>query len=295
MNIGEKVRKLRLLKMMTQQDLAGDQITRNMLCQIERGAALPSVPTMCYLAERLNVPVGYLLSEEGEGFAYRKMMAMPNVRRALAAGDVEACLSVLNAAFDGEQDDEIALIRAECEYRMAKKHFLKGRLRAAAAGFDRALLAAEQTVHDTAWLRSCAAVYFKYLFSISPTLVSDILDLEEVEGAKSLQDDFCAYVLAHEAFLAGREGEVAEYLERNQGTLYAERIAALRLLKNGRATEALMRYEALLSSDALTVGVLMYEVFGDMERCCRENDDYKRAYEFSESRQGLMERLLWDL
>ena len=50
--------------------------------------------------------------------------------------------------------------------------------------------------------------------------------------------------------------------------------------------------QGLLASDALTVGVLMYEIFGDMELCCRENDDYKRAYEFGSSRIGLLERLL---
>ena len=295
MNIGEKVRQLRLAKMMTQQDLAGDQITRNMLCQIERGAALPSVPTMCYLAERLNVPVGYLLADEAESLAYRKMMAMPNVRRAFAAGDVGACLSVLHAAFGEERDDEISLIRAECEFRMARESFLGGHLRAAAAGFDRALRAAADTVHDTAWLRACTAVYFRYLFDISPTLVSDMLDSEEVENARSLADDFCAYVLAREALDSGRDGEVQEYLERNGDTLYARRIAALRLLREGERAEALSQYEALLSHDALTVGVLMYEVFGDMELCCRENDDYKRAYEFSESKQALMERLLGEL
>ena len=37
MNIGKRIRQLRLSKLMTQADLAGDQITRNMLCNIERG------------------------------------------------------------------------------------------------------------------------------------------------------------------------------------------------------------------------------------------------------------------
>ena len=70
MNVGEKIRNLRLEKLMTQADLAGDQITRNMLCTIERGAALPSLPTACYIAGRLSVPVGYLLAEvPGEGSA----------------------------------------------------------------------------------------------------------------------------------------------------------------------------------------------------------------------------------
>lgn len=292
MNIGERIRDLRLAKMMTQADLAGDEITRNMLCTIERGGALPSLPTICYIAERLNVPVGYFFANEGEEFFYRKMVAMPNIRRALSGEDYAGCLAILGAALGDEYDDEVALIRAECEYRIAKGAFEHGRLRAAAAGFDRAIAAAKNTVYDTTWIRTCAAVYFRYLGALSPSLSSDMLDEREIETAKSVGDDFCAYLLAAEALEAGREGELAAYLARNTETVYAARLQALSLMRKGETAEALAAYEKLLSSEALTVGVLMYEIFGDMELCCRQNDDYKRAYEFSSSRRGLLERLL---
>ncbi|MBR7112357.1 MAG: helix-turn-helix transcriptional regulator [Clostridia bacterium] len=292
MNVGEKIRNLRLEKLMTQADLAGDQITRNMLCTIERGAALPSLPTARYIASRLNVPVGYLLAEEGDEFAYRKMAAMPNVRHALTSGDYAGCLSMLNANMGDLFDDEIALIRAECEYRMAKDSFDNGRLRAAATGFDRAIAAAKNTVYDTGWIRTRSAVYFRYLSLLSPTLASDMLEEGEIESAKSVGDEFCAYVLAKEALDEGRRGELASYLSRYGGTVYAERLSALELMHDGKIKEATEALERLLSSDALTVGVLMYEIFGDMEQCCRSGDDYKRAYEFSSSRIGLLERLL---
>ena len=292
MNVGEKIRNLRLSKLMTQADLAGDQITRNMLCTIERGAALPSLPTVCYIAQRLNVPVGYLLAEDEDDIAYRKMVAMPNVRRALTAGDYRGCLAVLHSNFGDSFDDELALIRAECEYRIAKEAFDCGRLHAAATGFDRAIAASQETVYDTAWIRNRAAVYFRYLGTLSPTLTSDLLEESEIETAKSIGDDFCAYVLAKEALDGEREGEVEEYLSRNRGNIFAARLEALRYMHRGETARALAAYEALLSNDALTVGVLMYEVFGDMELCCRQNDDYKRAYEFSSSRIGLLERLL---
>ena len=73
MNIGEKIKDLRQSKMMTQQQLAGDMITRNMLSRIENGAALPSVPTVVYLADRLNIPAGYLLADDKDAFLYQKI------------------------------------------------------------------------------------------------------------------------------------------------------------------------------------------------------------------------------
>lgn len=295
MEIGEKIRRLRLSKMMTQSDLAGDQITRNMLCSIERGTALPSLPTAVYLAERLGVPVGFLFAKEGEEFLYRKMLAMPNIRRAFAAGDFSGCLALLRSTFSEERDDELLLICAESEFGFAKAAFEEGRFRRAAAAFDRALLAAEKTIYDTTAISGRTAVYFRYLTNVSPTLASDVLTEQTVANARAFGDEFCEYSMALDALENGRDGEVAAYLERQKDSLYAARIRALVMMKNEDYGQAQASLEALLNRQELTVGALLYEVFGDLELCCRKNDDYKRAYEFSSSRIGLLERLLEEI
>lgn len=292
MNIGKRIRQLRLSKLMTQADLAGDQITRNMLCNIERGTALPSLPTAMYLAGRLGVPVGLLLAEEGGEFPYRKMIEMPNIRRAFAAGDFTGCLSLLHSSFPAERDDELSLLCAEAEFGAARNAFEEGRFRRAAAAFDRGVTAAGQTVYDTDSLRARTAVYFRYLSGVSPTLSSDILPENEVAGARAFGDEFCEYYMALDALENGRDGEVAAYLTRQEKSLYAARIRALILMKKEEYQEAEEALEALLARPELSVGALLYEIFGDLDLCCRKNDDYKRAYEFAGSRMGLLERLL---
>lgn len=291
MSFGEKVRALRAAKLMTQAQLAGDRITRNMLCQIERGAANPSLETALYLADRLGVSVGYLLAGEKEDRLYRKEAAIENLHRAFAAGEYAGCLSMLTP-FAGEEDAELALLRAECEYGAAREAFAAGRLRAAAAGFDRALAAAEGTLYETAWLRAQTAVYFRYLGTVSITLASNVLEEAEVAAAVATGDDFCEYYAACLALEEGKTDEVEAYLARRTGELYAARVAGLLLLYRGEYAAAARAYEALLARADLPVGTLLFEVFGDMELCCRKNDDYKRAYEFSNSRQGLLERFL---
>ncbi len=292
MNIGKRIRQLRLSKLMTQADLAGDQITRNMLCNIERGTALPSLPTAMYLAGRLGIPVGLLLAEEGGEFPYRKMIEMPNIRRAFAAGDFTGCLSLLHSSFPAERDDELSLLCAEAEFGAARNAFEEGRFRRAAAAFDRGVTAAGQTVYDTDSLRARTAVYFRYLSGVSPTLSSDILPENEVAGARAFGDEFCEYFMALDALENGRDGEVAAYLTRQEKSLYAARIRALILMKKEEYQEAEEALEALLARPELSVGALLYEIFGDLDLCCRKNDDYKRAYEFAGSRMGLLERLL---
>jgi transcriptional regulator with XRE-family HTH domain len=69
--IGERIRYARIRAGLTQEELAGGDITRNMISRIETGAALPSLPTLCALADKLNLPAGALLSDLNEYDAYR--------------------------------------------------------------------------------------------------------------------------------------------------------------------------------------------------------------------------------
>ena len=292
MQIGEKIKALRMSKLMTQAELAGNCITRNMLSSIEHGTALPSLPTAMYIAERLNVPVGYLLAEDGDELAYRKMTAIGDVRRALSTGDYAGALALVRTASETQSDDELSFVRARCEYGLAHVDLLGGRLRSAAAGFDRALLAADETVYDTDWLRDRIAVCFRYLQGISPTLSSDVLDADEIETARAYGEDFVEYVQALEAL--ERDGDVSDFLSRYEQSLYAERLRSLLMMRAGEYTLAQQAFERMLARDELTFGILLYEIFGDLEECYQKNDDYKKAYEFSGSRLGLLERLLGD-
>ena len=61
MELGEKLRQARLAAGMSQRQLCGGEITRNMLSQIEHGTSNPSVSTLCFLAKQLGLPVSYFL------------------------------------------------------------------------------------------------------------------------------------------------------------------------------------------------------------------------------------------
>jgi len=112
---------------------------------------------------------------------------------------------------------------------------------------------------------------------------------------RALGDEVCEYVMALEEMEKGYHGAVAEYLSRHADSVYAVRLRALTLMKKEEFPAAQTTLEALLLRDELTFGVLLYDVFGDLELCFRKNDDYKRAYEFAGSRLGLLEKLLEEL
>ena len=64
MTLGEKLLRARQEASLSQRQLCGDVITRNMLSQIEHGTAKPSMETLRYLAARLEKPVSYFLEED---------------------------------------------------------------------------------------------------------------------------------------------------------------------------------------------------------------------------------------
>lgn len=93
MDLGEKIRQARLEAGLSQRQLCGDVITRNMLSQIESGKARPSMATLQYLAAQLGQTVGYFLEETGAVSANVDMMRQ--ARQAYIHRDYAAALQTL--------------------------------------------------------------------------------------------------------------------------------------------------------------------------------------------------------
>ena len=86
MNLGEKIRRARLDAGLSQRQLCGEEITRNMLSLIEHGAAKPSMKTLSYLAQQLGKPMAYFLEEDAQDHS-ELVDSAENLRRAEEALD----------------------------------------------------------------------------------------------------------------------------------------------------------------------------------------------------------------
>ncbi|UKS61892.1 transcriptional regulator [Bacillus toyonensis] len=62
--LGAKIKTLRKEKKLTQTDLAGSELTKSMLSQIENGKATPSMKTLQYIAEKLGCETSFLLEDD---------------------------------------------------------------------------------------------------------------------------------------------------------------------------------------------------------------------------------------
>lgn len=95
MELGEKLRLARQEAGLSQRQLCGEEITRNMLSQIEHGTARPSMTTLRYLAARLEKPVSYFLEEDAVTSPNQKVMA--DARRCYDAGEYEKVVEILES------------------------------------------------------------------------------------------------------------------------------------------------------------------------------------------------------
>ena len=118
MELGQKLKQARLEANLSQRQLCGDTITRNMLSQIENGSAKPSMDTLRFLAAKLGKPVSYFLEELS---ASPNQNVMNAARDAFDAGDFSQVLAVLSdyAAPDAIFDHEKYLLEALALLSMA--------------------------------------------------------------------------------------------------------------------------------------------------------------------------------
>ena len=294
MNIGKKIKELRTKKLMTQAELAGDVITRNMLSCIENGSAQPSLGTLRHIASKLGVPTGYLLADEDEENLYAKMSEMKDIKSAYLSGNYRICLDMcMNTQI--EDDDEIALIAAECSLAIAKEKFSEGFLRGTAYYLDEAIGFADSTVYHTEHIRSAASIYFRYMRNVSATLTSDIID-EEEEIQPFAFDDFSKYAIAFEALEAGNARLVQYFLSSlDENSPYALHIRAKSDMNERRFDKAYDDLYAILIHPHKIEEPLMYFVFCDLEICCKEQKDFKGAYEYSNAKLNILQKMLSDV
>ena len=295
MNIGERIRELRISKLMTQADLAGDRITRNMLSCIENGSANPSLSTIVYIAGRLGVPAGFLLAEQGDEMAFRKMSNLSNIKKAYTTGDVQSCRSLCLSGCP-EPDDEISLLLANCDAGIAVEEFWSGKLRSSCRFFDEALSYAEKTIYSTDAVEAEIRVYFRFMERISHTLYSDLLDEEKELSVKS-NTVLSQYLDALNALDIGDTSVAVHLIDRlansGENSFFKTHLQSKLLIvaKNYKLAQKALQ-QLLQDGDMPLNKIELYTVLEDLEICCRENEDYKNAYRYASEKVELLEQLL---
>lgn len=126
--LGKRIKEARLAKKMTQSELVGTFITRNMLSRIESGNACPSVKTLEYLASRLDLPAGSLIADETPDAEKSEKNAelLINAKQQYINHDYTTCLQTAEKLTGSEFDDEAQAILARCSIALSEKAMNSG-------------------------------------------------------------------------------------------------------------------------------------------------------------------------
>ena len=123
--LGKRIKEARLAKKMTQTEVVGTFITRNMLSQIESGSATPSLKTLEYLAGVLDIPVQTLIPDGREGDpdpdSHSDIDAdkLCEAKEHYAQGNYDLAARLAESLINGRFSDEGYGIAARCCMNMA--------------------------------------------------------------------------------------------------------------------------------------------------------------------------------
>lgn len=259
MELGQRIRSARLEKGLSQRQLCGSSITRNMLSQIENGSARPSMSTLQILAERLGKPVSYFLDEA----------ASPNfsVMQQARAASPEEVPEILEGYREDDPvfDPERWLLEAICRLRLAEKALSKNQNAYALELLAQAEKAGKRTPYYTdALRRQVLLLSYQARPEKAAALSPELPDLTPellLRGESALQNgqpEVCVSLLR----AATRETPEVKML-LGQAYLQAGDPAA--------AAPLFLQIEDIF-------GPAVYPL---LERCYRETEDFKMAYEYA--------------
>lgn len=260
MDLGQRIKQAREEAGLSQRQLCGETITRNMLSRIEHGTVRPSMQTLTFLAERLDRPVSYFLDETA--------ITSPNVQRMAAArerylaGDYSGALERLGDCRlpDDTFEWELYLLRARCFMALAEAAIADHRL-----PYGLELLAkAEDAGKKTPYY--------------GPELERQrLLLLGQVNGEADLPaDDRELLLKSRMALAAGEPMRAAAYLEAAE-----DHTAGQWNFLRGETHFRLKNYKEAAACYQLAEELYPLDTARRLEECFRLLEDFKMAYYYA--------------
>lgn len=280
-NIGVRIKEIRTQKGITQSELCGDELTRNHLSLIESGKSLPSLKNVCYIANQLGIPVGYLFSDdENENARFIGYHAADKIKPLFDSGDFEGCISVCSSIPENIRSDEISMIYARSLFNKAILLANDLKTSEAAKVMAEAVSIADSCSYLGADFTS-ACEYYTMLFSST----NDTAIPAELYSIQMISSYVSADIVTYMRMISG---ESVEYSFFRDGKL-ACHARAISLIKESKTNEAFTLLEGL-SEDTSLPFYMRYRVYDDLEKCASEVGEFKAAYSAAKKKLELSGR-----
>lgn len=274
--LGEKIKKLRKMRGLTQAELVGNTVTRNMLSNIENGKACPSLETLISIAERLSVSVSYLISEEDDFAFYEKKRKISQIYRAFSAKNFPACIDLINSI--NEKDNELYYLLSASYLELGKKEVAYGSLVTASKNLEAAIEFSSKTVIGTDHLEAQALMYLSIAKNVQSPLLE--FDAQKYVGflASSVDYEFFKYL-------------TLDFSHSFENAVFSLHLESKKLMQERNYSEAVKR---LLNASELSKkddfnAFVIFGIYTDLEYCYKQLYNFEKAYLYSTKRMTLIE------
>lgn len=286
MNLGEKIKAARLERHMTQKDVVGDYITRNMLSKIENGSATPSVKTLEYLAGALGLPAGYFMTESnGDELTPG---SVSDARAQFSQGNYEACVHILESLdMDGGYRDEAMLLLARAKIGISKKAMSDGRYEESIRLAREAIAHNDNTIYcSTAFRTEALLIIARCTMELGgdfPKTLDDYQASYQDQGLGEFYRLTMAEYYIGQGDLAAAKKEMDSIVRLSEASkpAYLMLQGSMELKDNQyeQAAKQLEKAEQLARSTGSNY--FMSSLYAMLEQCYREMEDFKKAYHYA--------------
>ena len=288
MSLGSKMKALRRLRGFTQATLADGIVTHGMLSRIEHDDALPSLETLCALAERLEVSPGFLLDPADDLLPAVRAKAERQIADAFACANYAECLTVF-ASVGIEPDRTNAAVYTLCAFRVGMAALDRGDLPSA-----RKWLAAAKTALPLCPIPPAAVTADRIDFALR---LGERLD--SPEGILSLAPDKPDFGFQPALFiftlhrLADGDMSIVHAILSLEllDAPYAAYVDAKLKLADYKFIDAILALRPIAAAKDVPLFLALLAAAA-VEDCCKTCEDYKGAYESRERREAILASIL---
>ncbi|MEW2377925.1 helix-turn-helix transcriptional regulator [Micromonospora sp. NPDC047812] len=163
-SLGDRIRRLRLARGLTQQQVVGSRYTRAYLGAVESGARMPSPEALAHFADRLGLAVDDLRHGRPANAAAQLAAEQAAARRELSAGRLDAAERTLTGIRRRAERYRLSELAGWAGYHLAEAQLHRGRTEDAATRYDEL---ADQLPDDCPALRAAVLARQAYCLLVA--------------------------------------------------------------------------------------------------------------------------------
>ncbi len=276
MSIGEKIKARRKQLGLTQAQVSGDKISRNMLSLIESGNASPSLDTLYYIADKLNIRIEYLVSRDISIETFERIEHEQEIWDEFHKNNFEKSLYLIDRF--GQKSNSLMYLAAECAYRIAKEKTRNGSLASARRWIEKTMEYISLSTLDTKLLRAKISL----ISSITQNIQAPKLHFDNEEYDDLVHDvtdeEYYHYYIGDLDYQYKNPILSLHMTAKNKikSRLYVE---AIQLLCQAEEEKTQENYDAFV----------FFGIYTDLENCYKELLDFEKAYRYATKKMSMME------